>query len=99
MATFTSNELFIIDGFIAKNVGKSWVYIEHTDVSITITVSGGDKYRDKKIEIAKKDTTAYHVTMSSGNIVLCHIDWIDELVALLRRVEIEMFNESLLEAK
>lgn len=99
MATFTSNELFIIDGFAAKHAGKSWVTIEQTGASISITVSGWDKYRTKEIEIAKKDTTAFHVTISSGNIVLCHIDWIDELVTLLMRVEIEMFNESLLEAK
>lgn len=99
MATFTSKELFVIDGFIAKHAGKSWVASEHDDSSIALTVTGGDKYRDKKIKIDKKDTGSFHVTISSWNIVLCHIDWIDELVALLMRVEIEMFNELLLEAK
>lgn len=99
MATFTSNELFVIDGFVAKHAGKSWVTIKHTDASIFITVSGGDKYRDKKIKIDKKDTESFHVTIVSRDMVLCHIDWIDALVTLLMRVEIEMFNESLLEAK
>ena len=99
MATFTSKELFVIDGFIARHAGKSGVTLEHDDSAITLAVTGGDKYRDKKIKIDKKDTTSFHVTISSWNIVLCHIDWIDELVTLLMRVEIELFYETLREAK
>ena len=99
MEKFTSKELFVIDGFIARHAGKSGVTLEHDDSSITLAVTGGDKHYSKKIKINKKDTAAFHVTISSGNIVMCHIDWIDELVALLMRVEIEMFYETLLEAK